>query len=133
MSLEVLKDLLEMDPFLKLLGVKVEHIEPGNCTLRLDFREELTRFGGTMNGGAIATLMDAAGGCAALSHELGRNEVTVDLNVSYVKPVSEGPVRASAKVIRGGRTLAFVDVELRDGKGELCATCKGTYMYLDWT
>mgnify|MGYP001772800546 CR=1 FL=1 len=131
MSLEVLKELLEADPFLKLLRVKVERIEPGNCILRLDFREELTRFGGMLNGGAMATLMDAAGGCAALSHQLGRNEVTVDLNVSYLRPVRDGPIRASARVIRGGRTLAFVDVELRDGRGELCAVCKGTYMYLD--
>ncbi|MFP3283161.1 MAG: PaaI family thioesterase [Nitrososphaeria archaeon] len=132
MSIDVLRELLEADPFLKALGVKVESIAPGDCVLRLDFREELTRFGGIMNGGAIATLMDAAGGCAALAYNLGRNEVTVDLSISYMKPVAEGPVRARANLVRGGKALAFVEMKLEDGRGELCAAAKGTYMYLDW-
>ncbi|MFP3400810.1 MAG: PaaI family thioesterase [Nitrososphaeria archaeon] len=123
--------LVEADPFLRLLGVSVESPGPGLCEARAEFREELTRFGGTMNGGAVAALMDAAGGCAALTRELGRNEVTVDLFISYLRPVSSGPVRARARVTKWGRTLAFVELELLDGSGRACAEGRGTYMYLD--
>lgn len=129
MSLEILKEVLESDPFLKYIGIKVEKISEGSCVLYMDFKQEVTRFGGMVNGGAIATLADAAGGCAALTSNLGYNEVTVDLEVTYLRPVTEGPVKAISKVIKSGKNLAYALIEVYDGKGNLCSLVKGTYFY----
>ena len=131
MELEALKQMIESDPFFKMLGIKVEKIGHGSCIISLKFTEELTRFGGVLNGGATATLADAAGGCAALSYRLGKNEVTVDLAVSYLRTISSGPVTAESSVVKGGSSLAFTLTNIRDGQGRLCATANGTYFYLD--
>ncbi len=132
MEASILKEMIENDPFLRLLGVRVEKIEKGSCRLALDFKDDLKRFGNIMNGGATATLADAAGGCAALSYNLGKNEVTVDLDISYLKPISDGPVIAESSVVKGGENIAFTLINIYDGKGNLCAVAKGTYFYLDF-
>ncbi|MGC8558257.1 MAG: PaaI family thioesterase [Nitrososphaeria archaeon] len=131
MEVGVLKEIIENDPFLKLLGIRVEKIQTGSCKLVLNYRDDLTRFGNILNGGVTATLADAAGGCAALSYNLGKNEVTVDLDVSYLRPISEGPVVAESSLVKSGESLAFTITNIYDGKGNLCAVAKGTYFYLD--
>ncbi|MDP8023804.1 MAG: PaaI family thioesterase [Nitrososphaeria archaeon] len=129
MSLELLKEVLENDPFLKHVGIKVKSISVGSCELYMDYKQELTRFGGSVNGGAIATIADAAGGCAALTSNLGYNEVTVDLEVTYLRPVTEGPIKAVSKILKSGKNLAYVLIEVYDGKENLCSIVKGTYFY----
>ncbi len=131
MSYDELKNLLEQDPFLKHVGIKVRSIKKGECEVEAELRQELTRFGGMMNGGAIATLADAAGGCAVLSHYMDRNEVTVDLEITYMRPITEGPAVAHGKVLKAGKSLAYVIVEVKDGKGDLAAFCKGTYFLFE--
>lgn len=131
MEVGVLKEIIENDPFLKLLGIRVDKIQAGSCRLVLNYRDDLTRFGNILNGGVTATLADAAGGCAALSYNLGKNEVTVDLDVSYLRPISEGPVAAESSIVKSGESVAFTITNIYDGKGNLCAVAKGTYFYLD--
>ncbi|MEM0097054.1 MAG: PaaI family thioesterase [Conexivisphaerales archaeon] len=131
MEVGVLKEFIENDPFLKLLGVRVEKIQAGSCRLSLNYKKELTRFGNILNGGVTAALADAAGGCAALSYNLGKNEVTVDLSVSYLRPISEGKVSAESSILKGGESIAFTITNVYDGKGNLCAVAKGTYFYLN--
>ncbi|MGC8599531.1 MAG: PaaI family thioesterase [Nitrososphaeria archaeon] len=129
MSLDILKEVLENDPFLKYLGIKVKSILEGSCELYMEFKPEITRFGGSVNGGAIATIADAAGGCAALTSNLGYNEVTVDLEVTYLRPITEGPIKARSKIIKRGKNLAYALIEVYDGKENLCSIVKGTYFY----
>lgn len=70
---------------------------------------------GSLHGGAIATLVDVAGTLAIMSADAdGRPGVTSDLNVTYLaagKPGAE--VEAHATVLRVGRTLAMVTVDVR--------------------
>ena len=131
MSLDFLKEILENDPFLKHVGIKVKNIGHGECELYMDFREEITRFGGFVNGGAIATLADAAGGCAALTSNLGYNEVTVDLEITYMRPITTGPIVARSRIIKGGKNLAYALIEVYDGNNTLCSIVKGTYFYTE--
>lgn len=131
MEVGVLKEIIENDPFLKMLGIRVEKIQVGSCKLVLNYRDDLTRFGNILNGGVTATLADAAGGCAALSSKLGKNEVTVDLEISYLRTISNGPIIAESSIIKGGENLAFTLTNIYDGNGTLCAIAKGTYFYLN--
>jgi acyl-coenzyme A thioesterase PaaI-like protein len=50
MEFDVLKELIENDPFLKVLGIRVEKIERGSCRLSVNFTKELPRFGDVLNG-----------------------------------------------------------------------------------
>jgi len=118
-------------PFAKLLGIEVDSLEPGHAVLSMKMRDDLMRNGGIAHGGAVATLIDSAM-AFAIVRLLGENEhtVTVDLTIHYLRPLSEGSARASARVVRAGKRVITVSAELFDDKDKLAATAISTYLRL---
>ena len=118
-------------PFAKLLGIEVESLEPGHAVLSMKMRDDLKRNGGIAHGGAIATLIDSAMAFAIVPM-LAENErsITVDLTIHYLRPVSEGSARASARVVRAGKRVITVSAELFDSQEKLAATAISTYLRL---
>jgi acyl-CoA thioesterase len=116
-------------PFAKLLGIEVESVEPGLATLSMKMRDDLKRNGGIAHGGAVATLIDSAMAFAIMPL-LGENEhsMTVDLTIHYLRPVSDGSARATARVVRAGKRVITVSAELFDGNEKLAATAISTYL-----
>jgi uncharacterized protein (TIGR00369 family) len=116
-------------PFAKLLGIELESVEPGHAVLTMKLREELMRNGGIAHGGAVAALIDSAMAFAIVPM-LAKNEhsVTVDLTIHYLRPVSEGLARASARVVRVGKRVITVSAELFDSNEKLAATAISTYL-----
>ena len=116
-------------PFAKLLGIEVDSLEPGHAVLSMKMREDLMRNGRIAHGGAVATLIDSAMAFAILP-TLAENErsITVDLTIHYLRPVSEGVARASARVVRAGKRIITVSAELFDGNEKLAATALSTYL-----
>jgi acyl-CoA thioesterase len=118
-------------PFAKLLGIEVELVEPGHAVLSMKMREDLKRNGGIAHGGAVATLIDSAMAFAIIP-SLAENEhsITVDLTIHYLRPLSEGTARASARVVRAGKRVITVSAELFDHQEKLAATAISTYLRL---
>ena len=123
---------LDHVPFAKLLGIEVDSAEPGHAVLSMKLRDDLMRNNGIAHGGAIATLIDSAM-AIAIMEQLAENErtVTVDLTIHYLRPVSEGTAKASARVVRAGRRVITVSAELFDENGKLAATAISTYLRLN--
>ena len=123
---------LDHVPFAKLLGIEVDSVEPGHAVLSMKLRDELMRNNGIAHGGAIATLIDSAMAIAIMA-QLEENErtVTVDLTIHYLRPISEGTTRASARVVRAGRRVITVSAELFDQADKLCATAISTYLRMN--
>jgi len=120
---------LDEVPFAKLLGIEVDSMEPGVATLSMKLRDEHMRNGGIAHGGAIATLIDSAMAFAIIPI-LAENErsITVDLTIHYLRPLSGGSARATARVVRAGRRVITVSAELFDGNEKLAATALSTYL-----
>lgn len=118
-------------PFAKLLGIKVDSMEPGHAVLSMEMRDDLKRNGGIAHGGVVASLIDSAM-AMAIQPMLAENEstITVDLTIHYLRPLSEGSARASARVVRGGRRVITVSAELFDHQDKLAATAISTYLRL---
>ena len=116
-------------PFAKLLGIELESQEPGVAVLKMNLREELMRNGGIAHGGAVAALIDSAMAFAIMPL-LAENEhsMTVDLTIHYLRPVSEGSARATARVVRAGKRVITVSAELFDSNEKLAATAISTYL-----
>ena len=95
---------LDHVPFAKLLGIEVDSVEPGHAVLSMKLRDDLMRNNDIAHGGAIATLIDSAMAIAIMA-QLAENErtVTVDLTIHYLRPISEGTARASARGASGAR------------------------------
>ena len=114
--------------FARLLGMEFVAAERGNATVALDVREELTRMGGIMHGGAIVSLLDTAAAFAVHTLlEPGIQTVTVDLTVHFLRPVAAGRIESRARVLRAGRRIIVISAEVTDLTGVLIATATTTY------
>lgn len=103
-------------------GMELVEVNEKRGVVRLPVDEKVQNINGTLHGGAIATLVDIAGTVAIIGADRDhRAGVTTDLNVSYFAPGS-GTVRCEGTVLKIGRTLAFVSVDIRrEGDGVLVA------------
>ena len=120
---------LDHVPFARLLGIEVDSAEPGHAVLSMKLRDDLMRNNGIAHGGAIATLIDSAMAIAIMALlEKDERTVTVDLTIHYLRPLSEGTAKASARVVRAGRRVITVSAELFDDAGKLSATAISTYL-----
>ena len=129
-----IEDALSTVPFARLLGIKLDAIEAGEATLSLHIREDFKQNAGVVHGGVIASLIDSATAFAILPL-LNPDErtTTVDLTISYLRPLVAGVVVARAKVLRAGRRMIATSAELFDADGKLAATALSTYIRLPKT
>ncbi|HEX4411415.1 MAG TPA: PaaI family thioesterase [Xanthobacteraceae bacterium] len=102
--------------------------ELGTVTIRLSFHEKLGRGKGdkAFHGGVIASLIDLAGH-AAVAVKIGRMAPTIDLRIDYMRPGNGYALIAHAKLLKAGRTIARVDIEVRDTQDRIVALGRGTF------
>jgi acyl-CoA thioesterase len=115
-------------PYVGLLGFEFVRAERGAATFALHVRQELTRMGGILHGGAVVSLLDTAA-AFAVHTVIGADArtVTVDLTVHFLRPASAGRVEATARVLRRGRRVCIISAEARDARAEIVATSTMTY------
>jgi acyl-coenzyme A thioesterase 13 len=107
-----------------LTGMEMLEVSGGKARVRLPVSEAVQNPNGALHGGAVATLVDVVGTLAIMSADRDhRPGVSTDLNVSWFSPAPGGStVLVEASVLKSGRTLAFVQVDLRrEGDGVLVA------------
>ena len=115
-------------PYVGLLGFEFVRAERGAATFALEVREELTRMGGILHGGAVVSLLDTAAAFAVHTViEPAVRTVTVDLTVHFLRPASRGRVEATARVLRRGRRVCILSVEAHDEAADIVATSTMTY------
>lgn len=123
-----LREIFARVPYVGLLGLEFVRAERGAATFALEVRDELTRMGGILHGGAVVSLLDTAAAFAV--HTVIAPEartVTVDLTVHFLRPASVGRIEATARVLRRGRSVCILSVEARDDDAEIIATATMTY------
>jgi acyl-coenzyme A thioesterase 13 len=98
-----------------LTGMELLEVSGGKARVRLPVGEAVQNAAGALHGGAVATLVDVVGTLAIMSADRDhRPGVSTDLNVSWFSPAPGGAtVLVEASVLKSGRTLAFVQVDLR--------------------
>jgi uncharacterized protein (TIGR00369 family) len=118
-------------PYARFLGLELGEIKGGEATIHLKVRNELKQNQGVVHGGAIASLIDTASAFAIVTRlEPGERVTTTDLTIHYLRPVTEGDMTASARIVRGGRRLFVISVEVWDSQQVLIATAISGYIKL---
>lgn len=129
-ALQRLREEMERPPFHRVLRPQAVDADPetGTVTIALAYRDELARAPGekSFHGGVIATLIDLAGH-AAVAVKIGRMAPTIDLRIDYLRPSSGEDLVARARLIKAGRTVGRVDVEINDTQGRLIALGRGSF------
>jgi acyl-CoA thioesterase len=100
--------------FLAHLGMEIVDLQPGRSLIRLPLQPHLKNSSGGMHGGAIASLIDSAGGLAARTLTHPMTVTTVEFKVNFLAPIRHGKVSAEGRVVHRGRRLAVSEVEVRD-------------------
>jgi uncharacterized protein (TIGR00369 family) len=113
------------------MGVQVLTCADGKARLRMPFRSHYLQNMGVVQGGVIATICDMTMAWAVLSQVHPRHSPTIDLNVSYLRPVTEQDLECEAIVLRAGRSVAYARAEVLTLDGVLVATATGSFLVRD--
>ena len=125
---DIIDSLYERLPYYSTIGMEVKEIRGGKSRIELVMRKELSQ-NGMIHGGALASMIDASCACAAFSITDFKGWVTtIDLQVSFLKPVSKGKVIAEATCLRAGKNVIFCESKIKNEDGEL--VCIGTSQLL---
>lgn len=116
-------------PWVQALGLRVESFDADSVTLRLPQDPQLSRVGNMLCGQAMMAAADTAM-VLALINQFGafRPCTTVQMNTSFLKPLSGQDALVQARIVRAGKSLAFGEIDIRgaeDGK----SACRATTTY----
>lgn len=107
------RDSLERQSFMRLLGAHAPVVEPGRVVIELPFRADLCQQNGYLHAGVVTSVADSACGYAALTlMPPGSDVLSVEFKVNLLSPASGEVFRADARVVRSGRTLTVCQAEV---------------------
>ena len=115
-------------PWVQELKLRVEASEGSQVRMRLPFSEDLCRVGGMICGQSMMAAADTAMVLALMQH-FGefRPCTTVQMNTSFLKPLSGQDGIIAATVIRAGKSLAFGEIDICGADGK--SVCRATTTY----
>jgi uncharacterized protein (TIGR00369 family) len=118
-------------PVATLIGFTIGSIERGRVVMEMEAGPQHSSPLGTVHGGILCDLADAAMGMAYAS-SLDDNETftTLELKINFLKPVWSGRLTATGYVVKSGRTVGLVDCDVHDEKQSLVARASSTCMTL---
>jgi uncharacterized protein (TIGR00369 family) len=118
-------------PVATLIGFTIGSIEPGRVVMEMEAGPQHSSPLGTVHGGILCDLADAAMGMAYAA-TLDENETftTLELKINFLKPVWAGRLTATGYVVKSGRTVGLVDCDVHDEKNSLVARASSTCMTL---
>ena len=118
-------------PSARLIGFRMVSVKPGEAVIELQATEAHANPMGTLHGGVLCDIADAAMGIA-YSSNLGESEsfTTLELKINFLKPVWKARLLATGRVVKQGRTVGLVECDITDEKGSLVARATSTCMTL---
>ena len=131
-------------PFNRVLGFKVVSLERDSVRVRVDMKADLVGnyMHGTLHGGVISAVLDAAGGmnaCIGVLHKMAGCSIndaekiltkmgTIDLRVDYLRPGRGLYFLADSSIMRAGNKVAVTRMEFHNDQNVLIAVGTGTYI-----
>lgn len=127
MSIPSVLDSYPLPECARLLGFDMIEADAriGRVKIAFNAKREFSNAAGNVQGGFLTAMLDDCMGPAVLIHtEAAAYPTTINLNVSFLAPAKPGRMIGEATVVQLGRTIGFVEAELRDEGGSLvaCAT-----------
>ena len=118
-------------PVGRLIGFHLVSIEPGTAVIQFEATEAHRNPMGTLHGGVLCDIADAAMGMAYASNlNDGESFTTLELKINFLKPVWNARLTATGRVVKQGRTVGMIECDVTDEKGSLVARATSTCMTL---
>ncbi len=107
------RDSLQRQSFMSLLGAHAPVVEHGHVVIELPFRPDLCQQNGYLHAGVVTSIADSACGYAALTvMPPGSDVLSVEFKVNLLAPGRGEVFRADARVVRSGRTLTVCQADV---------------------
>jgi len=118
-------------PVAELIGFRVAEVAGGKSVVTLEAGPRHANPMGTLHGGILCDVADAAMGIAFAS-TLGAGEsfTTIELKINFFRPVWKAQLRAEGKVVRRGKTVGYTECDVTDELGRLVAKASSTCLVL---
>lgn len=124
-----MENYFETMPFLEKIGIEKTIVEDGNAEFHVPYDEDITNHT-VVHGGVMATLIDATvAGAIHSDAEATLDEMeplTIDMDINYHAPVTEGDIVARADLVQRGGTIAVGKSEVHN-EDDLVASGTATY------
>jgi uncharacterized protein (TIGR00369 family) len=119
-------------PVARLIGFQIVEVDRDRAVFRMQAEERHTNPMGTLHGGVLCDLSDAAMGCAfASTLEAGQSYTTLELSINFLRPVFQATLTATGRVVKRTRKTGLVECDVTDQEGRLVARAKSTCLVLE--
>jgi acyl-CoA thioesterase len=117
-------------PAVQKFGYRVEELSHGRAVIVAPYDASLDGIYQCFHGGLLATLADSTGATAVLTVTGAETPMTTtDMNIRFLAPCYTD-ARATAHIIKAGRTLLISHVDIHDMEGRHVAVSQASYMRL---
>src|SRR5260370_9332406 len=118
-------------PIGNLLGLRLMNVAVGRATVEFDATRRHANPMGTLHGGVLCDIADAAMGVAYASTLAdGETFATIELKINFLRPVWTATLRARARMVRTGKMVGLVECDIADEQERLIARASSTCMTL---
>ena len=118
-------------PVARLLGFRIVEVAPGRAVFEMEAGPQHANPMGTLHGGILCDIADAAMGIAyASTLEEGESFTTLELKINFLKPVWKARLRAEGRIVKRGKTVGMVACDVVDETGSLVARASSTCLTL---
>ena len=122
---------IQMPPVSKLIGFTLTSMQPGQAVIELETTDRHANPMGTLHGGIMCDIADAAMGIAYASLlKEGETFTTIELKINFLKPVWKAKLQALGRVVSSGNTIGLAECDITDDKHRLVAKASSTCMTL---
>lgn len=118
-------------PVADLIGFDIERVAPGEAVVTFDAEGRHANPMGTLHGGILCDIADAAMGVAYASGLAeGEAFTTLELKINFLRPVWNARLTAKGVVKQRGSTVGLVECDVTDERGRLIAHASSTCLTL---
>jgi uncharacterized protein (TIGR00369 family) len=122
---------LPAPPIARLIGFQVTSVRHGEAVVEFEASDIHANPMGTLHGGVLCDIADAAMGIAyASTLDDGESFTTLELKINFLRPVWKEKLRAVGKVVKRGRVVGMVECDVTNADGALVARSSCTCMVL---
>jgi uncharacterized protein (TIGR00369 family) len=122
---------LPVPPIARLIGFQLTSVRHGEAVVELEASDIHANPMGTLHGGVLCDIADAAMGIAyASTLDDGESFTTLELKINFLRPVWKEKLRAVGKVVKRGRVVGMVECDVTSADGALVARSSSTCMVL---
>jgi 1,4-dihydroxy-2-naphthoyl-CoA hydrolase len=116
-----------------LVGLEYTELSDGFARGRLPVRDELKQITGLVHGGVYASIAESLASVATALAVAPEGKVAAGLSnqTSFMRPITEGTIHATARARHRGRTTWVWEVEIADDAGHLCVLTRVTVAVRD--